>query len=96
MSADWKAGDRALCVDDSPHRNGRIYGTPSGLAKGRIYLVEAINPSSGGFGLIVSGVSTGIFHTKLDTEIPYDPNRFRKIVPACDRVSVEQEQEVAP
>lgn len=98
MNADWKAGDKAVCVDDSPNpdtnRNHHLvrHTTP---VKGRIYLVsdvvlrdfkdKGLTPR-----LILAGES--LVWTPDGQEYGFHLSRFRKVVPACDRVSIHQEE----
>lgn len=80
MSADWKVGDLALCVDA---RNSFV------LVEGRTYAVEGLSsggPSwlggSFGYGLYLQGV------VSMGLTGAFDPRRFRKIRPdepkACE------------
>jgi len=90
----WKAGDRALCVDGSVNPD-----IPDGEhpVEGNIYIVTGIRDyqlPSGNIGLYIAGLFGGI-NAWLE-EAPFNSKRFRKIVPACDRVAIEQEQEATP
>jgi len=87
MSADWKAGDKALCVDGRSSAWEDIATRPT---KGTIYLVRDVligySPD------MVAGVClrVGLIGEEVGG---WCATRFRKIVPACDRVEVEQEEE---
>lgn len=93
MSADWKAGDRALCVMDCD-RPGTIVGVGGLLERGTIYLVEAVDarPDVGGaIGLHLAGVpSLAIPGYECLGPAGWWHERFRKIVPACDHSEREQ------
>lgn len=76
MSADWKAGDRAVCVDNRP-------GTKSGhtgLILNRLYLVESI-------GMLPEG-TIGL---RVEDNGLWGQWRFRKLIPACDRAAIAAE-----
>ena len=83
--SNWKAGDKALCVDGSPTEWDIVGGH---VERGVIYLVLHVGPA----GLAVSGCATHVYDGR---EGHWGFWRFRKIVPACDRVAMEQEQEAA-
>lgn len=94
MSADWKPGDRALCVDDSPSPNlndpRRDFSKPmDGIKRGTVYLVESAAIHQGRGGLHLSGIR-GAFCTIIKARVPWRASRFRKIVPACDRAESAQ------
>ena len=100
MSADWKSGDRALCVDDSEGTTA-LYEYPSGyVIRNTVYLVELVTlapdkrSDSGQIAIFICGLP--VICKETGEQEPWQQCRFRKIVPACDRVSVEQEQEAAP
>ena len=97
MSADWKAGDRALCVEKF---NGivewlfRSVKSRSPMPEiGVVYIVSSVEFS---FNNEICLHIAGLDDNDLDCTCGYVARKFRKIVPACDRVSVEQEQEAAP
>jgi hypothetical protein len=90
MSADWKAGDRALCVDDAERSNPSIAIEGPPVVRGTIYLVRDVRSSRHGVGLYLEGVFGGIHFS--GREVAYRSDRFRKIVPACDRQAVAQER----
>jgi len=75
MSTNWKAGDKAVCVNDT----ASMRGLGKILSKGTIYLVERPGPN---IGLHLCGVQ--------DSGMGWHRDRFRKIVPACDRNEREQ------
>lgn len=94
MSTNWKAGDKALCVDDRicPTWNPEVTIDFDLIQKGKIYLVDAFRDvefSDGRFprlfivGLSIKMVGVG--------ECGFNPSRFRKIVPACDRATNQEE-----
>jgi len=76
MSTNWRAGDKAVCVDDSPPENG----IGKHLTRGTIYLVVSV--VCDGTGLCLGGVP--------DLGLGWWQHRFRKVVPACDRNEREQ------
>lgn len=85
MSADWKAGDKAICVDGSPPAWPALGDVAPKL--GTIYLVrevvEAVSPSlEAGIALRVGVGNEGVG--------AWCATRFRKIVPACDHATNEQ------
>ncbi len=82
MSADWKAGDKALCVKPFKgigHNSG--LPMPGELPKvGTIYLVVDVVQCSDGI--------PGLFLAYFDNAgYPCCSSKFRKIVPACDRAT---------
>lgn len=88
MSANWKAGDRAVCVDISGGA-GYIGPRPS---LGTVYLVADVLPSFFAVGELAfrpSGIDLGI--TAQGEPRRWGLIRFRKLVPACDRATIEQE-----
>ena len=97
MSADWKAGDRALCVEKF---NG-IVESPLGKEKARspmpmigvVYLVSSVELY---YDDEICLHLAGLDDHDIDDSSGYVARKFRKIVPVCDRVSVEQEQEATP
>lgn len=89
--SNWKAGDKALCVDDSPGQaTGRV-GVRA-LTKGTIYLVTHVftSTTTGNPLLNLAGIDQGVT-PRQKKRIGFRASRFRKIVPACDRISQEQE-----
>lgn len=94
MSTNWKAGDRAFCVDDSRGklRSGAttpLSDYPQGpLKKGTIYLVEGVRVKDGNTGLFLAGKNCLTFITREPK--PFFAHRFRKVVPMCDRNEREQ------
>lgn len=94
MSTNWKAGDKALCVEPTIQLTGHDYrGLP---IVGTIYLVERVIPSwkegilDGGVALVFCGGITAM-HIKTGVEVGFRASRFRKIVPACDRATNQEE-----
>ena len=80
MSAEWKTGDRALCVDDSP---GEIIDDdPFCLRKDVIYLVHHVFDTEGG------RIFISVRQCEADREDGWSSSRFRKLVPACDRADI--------
>lgn len=90
MSADWQAGDRAVCVDDSlnpdaRHQHHLVRGTT--IRKGNVYLIDGVvlryfkqpgwRPR-----LLLAGES--LIWTPTGEEYGFELRRFRKLVPACD------------
>jgi|SRR6478736_6071648 len=99
MSADWKAGDRALRITHVDLKQSEIDGwiSPPVLPiKGTIYLVSYVTTDS-----FMDGAHQGLHLVGIydqvwkETGAPFgwNPTNFRKIVPACDREEIEQEQE---
>lgn len=93
MSADWKAGDKALCVKFTGI--GMVTKIPiegDKLIVGTIYLVTAAYANEiGKTCLHVAGMVANYDWPQRG----YSAACFRKIVPAYDRVTVEVEQEAA-
>ncbi len=94
MSADWKAGDRAVCVNDT-WNSGSTHDYDECPKKGNIYLVTGTNVDSRGLvGLFISGCCTWmikkrfLWPAKKLNEVAWNEGAFRKIVPACDRKSI--------
>jgi len=78
--SDWKAGDKALCVnDDGLFRepfNGDI------VVKGITYLVEGVDPfPHQDAGLFISGVEAYWHNTRTS----FTASRFRKVVSRSER-----------
>jgi len=96
MSTNWKAGDKAIYVGGGRSEGGEDYLHCAAPKKGTIYLVSAVRyPFNNGSvvcnweGLIISGYP--IVHKaipSIDLGVPQD--RFRRIVPLCDRNEREQ------
>lgn len=87
MSADWKAGDRALCVEAFVGRwtlTNEKYAGPLPRV-GTIYLVIDVGP-------VIEG-SVGLLLADLPDDGFWRATKFRKLVPACDRVEIEREAE---
>jgi len=89
--SNWKAGDKALCVDASPNPTS-VEHDP--ISVGSIYLVTDVHEFLGFIGLSLAGLDPG--YGLIGKRVGYKASRFRKIVPACDRVAIEQEQEATP
>lgn len=97
MSDDWKAGDIAVCIDDSPSRMKDTFGQPFPLRAGSVWRVIAVTLSRFGYRkgeplLHLKGApppmrpyKSGAFHTE----------RFRKLRPATDEF-VEQMHSLVP
>lgn len=97
MSADWKAGDRALCIADAWDTVNFINETPP--RAGNVYLVIAVNcaktiDGKPDVGLLLSGcagfkrVKKFVFFSAAGQTCFWSSLQFRKIVPACDRESI--------
>ncbi len=92
MSADWKAGDKAVCVDDSPALLKSGLPKPAScyplghITRGVTYLVSAVHPQGA---LFIAGKPA--LHNTERYEKPWRANRFRKLIPACDRVTIHEE-----
>jgi hypothetical protein len=90
--SNWKAGDKAICVDmrtafgPTEQPNGRP-------VEGTLYLVAGITSVPNGLNAKVGLRLHGLPQLYDGIEIGWAESRFRKIVPACDRVAMEQEQE---
>lgn len=96
--SDWKAGDRAVCVEKF---NGRDMVSKRPLAgdypiMGVIYLVTATRPGNitGIAGLFLAGMYA--FNPRSGNECAYCARRFRKVVPACDRKEIALEANALP
>lgn len=82
MSADWQAGDRAVCVA-AFHGKALLYGGgvvhvfEDNPVVGTTYIVEAV---------MVEGDLVGLHLHGLTTACPlgFVARKFRKLVPACD------------
>lgn len=70
----FKPGDEVVCVDDSPPRQP---GERDRLVKGRIYIVEGIDPENG-TGLYLAGMPG---HVAKPFKHPFGwaPSRFRPV-----------------
>ena len=80
--SDWKINDRALCVNGAP---GELPGNDEfNVRKGVIYLVHRVLPTPGG------RIFLSIRNSEARHEEGWDQARFRKIVPACDRVEIPE------
>lgn len=82
MSTNWKAGDRAVCVETFlPHPD---FDNPAGApVKGTVYLVTGLFMPGNELGLRLAGLPT--FYRASGNEAAWDHAQFRKVVPACDR-----------
>lgn len=95
MSAEWKPGDRALCIHDFVP-DGEPYFTPHGMpVKGTIYLVDATRPSDPRMqcpmvGLVFKSPRIFVQRYFFSYEGAWGSQAFRKIVPACDRVEADR------
>lgn len=90
MSADWKAGDRALCVERFNGwivwPDGSIDPASSPMPKlGVVYLVTDVDQGHKCPCLHLAG-----FDIRDDVH-GYTSAKFRKVVPACDRVAIVEE-----
>ncbi len=75
MSAGWKVGDLALCVDARPHP---LFGD-GGLTVGAVLTVVAIGVEMPN---VVVGRGRSLWFSELSTGNPgYNEHRFRKIKP---------------
>ncbi len=85
MSADWKAGDRALCVEKFTGLYTGSFEAYSGDRPqvGTVYLVTDVGP-------IVHGSVSLLLST---LEGFWRATKFRKIVPECDRIAQNQEKD---
>ncbi len=91
MSADWKEGDRALCIDGSISINTYATGWTC-LQKGTVYLVSEVTTNQDQNGrdavvLCLAGDPESRITSK-GNRIGWCCKRFRKIVPACDRKEI--------
>lgn len=94
MSADWRAGDKALCIgggwDDRRWAWREIGSMP---VEGTIYLVDEVVLTATEVGLQLNGHKT--FPTVLGRLIAriggagYSSTQFRKIVPISERATAE-------
>ena len=94
MSADWKAGDRALCVEQFlgfsyPAMRPSSNYTNGLPVVGTIYLVDSVYERTGRVWLIISDKPA---FNLLGEKSGWWSQRFRKITPACDRSEREQTQ----
>lgn len=82
--SDWKAGDKALCIESMPGIHRCLYDNPNGLPqKGTIYLVVDINiDDNGNVGLLLAGHPV---FTMDGREVGYGHQAFRKVVPRSER-----------
>jgi len=78
--SNWKAGDRAMCVDDRPSMVTRIRW----LKSGTIYLVERLDEDGD---LLLCGDPTRGY--RFDDG--WMESRFQKLIPACDRKAINAE-----
>lgn len=90
MSADWKAGDRAVCVEPFSQMAydhlGYCHPTSSDTPKvGAVYLVEEVKMGHTNLLLVLCGL---MLDERCDG---YRAYKFRKVVPACDRMSLSEE-----
>jgi hypothetical protein len=82
MADDWKVGDLALCVDDSPAR--RVAGhrgnsDPVSLVRGRLYTVLFVGPDvygKGFVGLAVTCTAWGWFADRFVKVTPPEADEF--------------------
>ncbi len=95
MSAEWKPGDKAVCIAESWKSENYINeNTPK---KGVIYLVKGtLMDSKGYLGLFLAGSRTwmrmmvfGIVPTK-GKEVGWHHEGFRKVVTTTEREAIEQ------
>jgi hypothetical protein len=92
MSANWQAGDKAVCVDDkvSPSWNPEKTIDFDVPIKGRIYLVTDYRDivfADGAFPrLFLAGISIEMVGVG---SCGFHPDRFRRVVAACDRIENE-------
>ncbi len=98
MNADWKAGDKALRVEDVVTREPQKWHKPNGsLKKGVIYLVDEViavpcNDGSTDICLVIAGFQN--IWLPIGIEHGWLASRFRKIVPACDRAKQSDSLEI--
>lgn len=94
MSTNWKAGDKALCVEkflgvgmssQRPDHNKSPNGLP---VVGTIYLVVGTTHFTE-LGLQLAGLP--VFNAKTGRPSGWVAYKFRKIVPACDRATNQEE-----
>lgn len=85
--SNWKAGDKAVCIDVSPNE---YYDVLPPLTKETIYLVDRPDDQfcPGELGLYLSGVQHHF--DEVFGLVPFAAKRFRKLVPLCDRADVGQ------
>lgn len=82
MSAPFAPGDVVVCVDDRPGKvrwcpEGDLQTVSSGLRRFSTYRVDRIAPAPcGDIGLTLVGIAPPV---AWDGELPFNPNRFRKV-----------------
>jgi hypothetical protein len=74
---DWYVGMEVVCVDDSP---GVVTGSV-GLVRGRVYVIEAFQPTLTRLGLRLVGV-------KHFDGVPWAASRFRKVQPRKTSIAI--------
>lgn len=93
MSADWKAGDRAVCVEEFSREKilpdgSRIPHIADWPVVGVIYLVDNVEIFFGRPSLNLAGMNCG------ENAVGYNAKKFRKVVPACDRATQSDSLEI--
>ncbi len=85
-----REGDKVVCVDDSDNGGYRTIFGGIWIKKDRIYCVRGIDTRSGPnlIGLYLIGIVP--MCPVLKEEVSWSATRFRRIVPASERVSIEQ------
>lgn len=76
-----KIGDKVVCVDDSPCQCLVRCGSPSGVEKGRVYVVADTVGVSDGLRLILVGRAPVPYHASSPPTFGrgLDANRFRRL-----------------
>jgi hypothetical protein len=90
--SNWKSGDRALAIGYEGNDKSTAGLSPNGEPKnGTIYLVNSITDYWNGkhIGLTINQFPA--ICPKTGIEIGWNQRCFRKIVPACDRISQQEE-----
>ena len=74
----FQINDKVVCVDDSPGKgNNRYKGKPSGLEKGRVYVVRELGQWKDISLVYITGISFGF--TATGFEFGFRSSRFRKL-----------------
>ncbi len=100
MSADWKAGDKAVCISDN--WNDKVTVNDCVPKKGHTYLVVGVVSGTNlcgqpDIGLFIAGcksfhkIKRWVVFTGKGGELSFSHQNFRKLVPACDRAEIHEE-----
>lgn len=85
----FRVSDKVVCVNDSPRRNPRHAGNPSGLSKGSIYVISGFNYRGD---ILLVGHSTGLKCVGAPGEVGWSHDRFRKLEEIKEENRSKQEQ----